>query len=67
MFHKAFKTDTDNELGSFLESFIIAEEKNKLQEPSSYVQFSKRKYIPLHLFLLPISDTTLHSTEEAKY
>lgn len=32
MFCKALKTDTDNELGRFLESFNIVKVKNKLKE-----------------------------------
>lgn len=32
VFCKAFKTDTDNELGRFLESFSKVKEKNKLKE-----------------------------------
>lgn len=32
VFCKSFQTDTDNELGRFLESFTIVKEKNKLKE-----------------------------------
>lgn len=54
MCHKAFKTDTDNELGSFLESFnIVKEKKKKLKEPSPYVQFSKRKTVSSIISLSP--------------
>jgi len=53
VFHKAFKTDTDNELGRFLESFIIVKEKTKLNEPSSYMKFSKRKKVSSVISLSP--------------
>lgn len=58
VFRKAFKTNTSNELGSFLESFNIVKEKNKWREPFSYVQFSNRESI------FPISDTKFHALKK---
>lgn len=58
MFHKAFKTNTGNGLGSFLESFYIMEEKKKKkkrEEPFSYVQFRETAYSQY----LTLSFTTL--------
>lgn len=48
MFHKAFKTNTGNGLGSFLESFYIMEEKKKKRKEKnpSPMCSSERKRIP---------------------
>lgn len=62
MFHKAFKTNTGNGLGSFLESFYIMEEKKKKEKRRTLLLCAVQRES-----VFPIPDTKFHYTVEATH